>query len=222
MLEIACFNAESGIAAAKAGADRIELCADYAAGGVTPSFDALERIRAETPIPVNVMLRPRAGNFIYSDEELQHMKFEIQSFKPQASGFVFGILNERAEVDEQRNSELVQVAAPLPCTFHRAFDEVLDADGGLEMLIKCGFASVLTSGGRPNATAGAGTVAVLQQKYGERISIILGGGVRSSNINSLKSQTRVEWYHSAAITQPGESVNIEEVRQIQDILRKTQ
>jgi copper homeostasis protein len=221
MLEIACFNADSTLAAARAGADRIELCADYAAGGVTPPIDALERIRAETQIPVNVMIRPRAGDFIYTDAEFQQMKIEIQSFKPEASGFVFGILNKRMEVDKRRNSELVQVAAPLPCTFHRAFDEVPDADRGLEILIECGFMSVLTSGGQPNATAGAGIVDALQKKYGGRISIILGGGVRSSNIDSLRTQTKVEWYHSAAITQSGESVDTQEVERIQELLRES-
>ena len=150
------------------------------------------------------------------------MKTEIESFKPKASGFVFGILNERMEVDERRNGELVQLAAPLPCTFHRAFDEVPDADRGLEDLIMCGFTSVLTSGGHPNATAGAENVAALQKKYGERISIILGGGVRSSNINTLRTQTKVEWYHSAAITQSGESVDTKEVVRIQDLLRESQ
>jgi copper homeostasis protein len=91
----------------------------------------------------------------------------------------------------------------------------------LEILIECGFMSVLTSGGQPNATAGAGIVDALQKKYGGRISIILGGGVRSSNIDSLRTQTKVEWYHSAAITQSGESVDTQEVERIQELLRES-
>ena len=116
--------------------------------------------------------------------------------------------------------ELVQLAAPLPCTFHRAFDELQDLEEGFDTLIQCGFKSVLTSGGRPDATAGAAAVAKLQEKYGDRISIILGGGVRASNIQSLREQTKVDWYHSAAITQPGESVDSEEVARIQVLLKE--
>ncbi|PSN64705.1 hypothetical protein BS50DRAFT_80114 [Corynespora cassiicola Philippines] len=220
MLEIACFNASSAIAAAKAGADRIELCADYAAGGVTPPLSGLKDVRKAIDKPVNVMIRPRAGDFNYSDPEFALMKKEIGDYKEEASGFVFGILDSKGCVDDARNQELVQLAAPLPCTFHRALDQVPDLDEAMEQLLKCGFKSVLTSGGEANALAGAERVAQLEKKYRGKISIILGGGVRSTNIEALKKKTQGTWYHSAAITEAGETVDVEEVTALQKHLTK--
>jgi copper homeostasis protein len=214
MLEIACFNAASAIAAARAGADRIELCSDYAVGGLTPSLDSLHKFRKETTTSINVMIRPRPGNFSYSDDEFERMRSEIQLFKSEASGFVFGILDSENRVNETRNSELVKLAAPLPCTFHRAFDQVPDMLRAATQLAKCGFASILTSGGQPNATLGAEKVAELQQELGDTIELILGGGVRSTNIEALKQKTRVRWYHSAAITGPSEAIDAEEVSKL--------
>ncbi|KAF2799445.1 hypothetical protein K505DRAFT_321152 [Melanomma pulvis-pyrius CBS 109.77] len=214
MLEIACFNTSSAIAAANAGADRIELCADYAAGGVTPSLDSLQHLRNKIRTPVNIMIRPREGDFDYSDAEFQQMKSEIELFKPVSSGFVFGILDDENRVDEQRNQELVGLAAPLPCTFHRAFDQVPDLHEATEQIIKCGFISILTSGGQATAIVGAESVARLQKKFGDNISFILGGGVRSTNAESLQRQTNVLWLHSAAITKSGEDVDEEEVARL--------
>ncbi|KAF1979802.1 hypothetical protein BU23DRAFT_637107 [Bimuria novae-zelandiae CBS 107.79] len=218
MLEIACFNAAAAIAAAEAGADRIELCADYAAGGVTPSLDALAEIRAATAKPVNVMIRPRPGDFVYTPLEFTRMKLDIRNFKSHASGFVFGILDANNRIDEARNRELIEMAAPLPCTFHRAFDQLSDHTEGTETLIRCGFASILTSGGKADAAAGSAQVAQLQREFGARTTFILGGGVRSTNIAALRQQTNVPWFHSAAITQPGENVDEEEVTKLQSIL----
>ena len=221
MLEIACFNSASAIAAAKAGADRIELCADYAASGVTPSFSALQDVRKETTIPINVMIRPRAGNFNYCDEGFQCMKDEIELFKASASGFVFGILDSSHRVNTARNRELVEKAAPLPCSFHRAVDEVEELEEAVEEIIQCGFKSILTSGGMRSALEGAERVGSLQEKLGTRITLILGGGVRSANVEDLKRRTGVQWLHSAAITKPGEDVDKEEVKNIQRILAGT-
>jgi copper homeostasis protein len=218
MLEIACFNSASAIAAAKAGADRIELCADYAAGGVTPSLSTLQDVRKETTVPINVMIRPRGGDFNYSDAEFERMKKDIEMFKASVSGSVFGILDSGGCIDEARNRELVEWAAPLPCTFHRAIDEVEDLQDAVEELIRCGFKAILTSGGMKNALEGAEKVGHLQEKLGTSISLILGGGVRSTNVGELKRRTRVPWFHSAAITAPGEDVDAEEVKNIQQIL----
>ncbi|KAH7363676.1 copper homeostasis protein CutC [Pyrenochaeta sp. MPI-SDFR-AT-0127] len=219
MLEIACFNASSAIAAAKAGANRIELCADYAAGGVTPTLSSLDLIRTEVTIPINVMIRPRTGDFNYSQEEFKQMKAEIELFKPTASGFVFGILDANKRVDEVRNRELVELAAPLPCTFHRAIDEVAEINEAVERAIACGFQNILTSGGERNAVEGAEKVTMLQEIFWQRITFILGGGVRSSNVDTLKRGTAVPWVHSAAITTPGEEVDAEEVKKMQETLQ---
>lgn len=239
MLEIACFNAPSAIAAAKAGASRIELCADYAAGGVTPILSTLHSIREELDassnrtspdespssshdrVPINVMIRPRGGDFTYSTAELSEMKSNIEWFKAAKSvdGFVFGVLISDNEVDNARNKELVEAASPLPCTFHRAIDEVEDLDAAVEAVIECGFTSILTSGGAKTATEGRDRVAQLQRKFGERISIILGGGVRSANVLELRNDTGVEWLHSAAITGTDEEINGQEVQRMIEILQ---
>ncbi|KAL1597306.1 hypothetical protein SLS60_008890 [Paraconiothyrium brasiliense] len=218
MLEIACFNVPSAMEAAEAGADRIELCADYAAGGVTPSLDAITELRKATTKPINVMIRPRPGDFVYTSLQFYQMKLDILNFKPSASGFVFGILDAENRVDEARNRELVEMAAGFPCTFHRAFDSVPDQGEAVESLIRCGFTSILTSGGQPNAVAGAGHVAQLQKDFGDRITFIIGGGIRSTNVAALRQQTQVPWYHSAALTQPGEEVDKDEVSRLQSAL----
>lgn len=219
MLEIACFNTPSAISAAKAGADRIEVCADYLSGGITPSHDTLQQIKNETSIPINVMIRPRAGEFVYTSVEFSQMKSEIELFKPLASGFVFGILDDKNYVDAQRNRQLIDLAAPLPCTFHRAIDQVPDLVEATEQVVKCGFRSILTSGGLGNAITNAHNVAELQKKIGDKISIIVGGGVRSTNAKLLKQLTNAEWYHSAAITQSGEMVDPQEVESLQTLLK---
>lgn len=218
MLEIACFNASSAIAAAQAGADRIELCADYAAGGVTPSLSTLQGVQRETTIPINVMIRPRAGNFNYSREEFLLMKKEMEMLKPLASGFVFGILDANLRVDGTRNRELVELAAPLPCTFHRAVDEAEVLDEAAETVVHCGFKSMLTSGGAKNALEGADKLYQLQSKFGADLLLIAGGGVRSTNVEELKRRTHIAWLHSAAITAPGEDVDNREVSRMQQVL----
>jgi copper homeostasis protein len=219
MLEIACFNSASAIVAAKAGADRIELCADYAAGGVTPSLSALQDVCKETIIPINVMIRPRGGDFNYSDEEMRQMKKDIEMFKASVSGFVFGILDPGGRIDGARNRALVEEATPLPCTFHRAIDEVGELEEAVVEIIGCGFKSILTSGGMKNALEGTERVGHLQKKFGKTISLILGGGVRGTNVEELKRRTRVQWFHSAAITTTlGEDVDEEEVKKMQQIL----
>ena len=239
MLEIACFNALSAITAAKAGASRIELCADYAAGGVTPTLSTLHSIRSaleqssDDPaspddteldnkrIPINVMIRPRSGNFTYSPTSLSQMKSTIEMFKSSrmVDGFVFGILTPSLQIDIAPNEALVALAHPLPCTFHRAIDEVEDLDAAVEAVIECGFKSILTSGGAKTASEGKVRVAELQRKFGGRISVIAGGGVRSGNVRELKMETGVEWVHSAAVTGEGEEVDEQEVRRMVEILQ---
>jgi copper homeostasis protein len=221
MLEIACFTSSSAIRASSYGADRIELCANYAAGGITPSIDTLLEIRKHAKdIPINVMIRPRAGDFRYSAAEFETMRHEIALFSTLASGFVFGILDAHGHVDVARNAELVDVAAPLPCTFHRAIDGVVDVEKGVEMVVACGFKSVLTSGGKKSAQEGIEGLRQLQGKFGRDISLIAGGGVRSGNVEEVKSRTGVEWVHSAAITGDSEEVDGEEVKRMQEVLKK--
>lgn len=224
MLEIACFTARSALAAAHTGAPRLELCASYAAGGLTPTLSTLHDILADLPQPaprMHIMIRPRGGGFVYSAAELGAMKRSIAAFRAagKVDGFVFGVLTEAGTVDEAGNRELLAAAGDVPCTFHRAVDEVADVDAAVEVIVGLGFRSVLTSGGRGSAREGAECVARLQERYGGRISVILGGGIRSSNVVGLKAKTGVEWVHSAAITEAGEEVDEEEVKRMLLLLR---
>ncbi|CAL3970544.1 unnamed protein product, partial [Diplocarpon coronariae] len=124
-LEIASFNAESALLAQANGANRVELCAEQSLGGVSPSVATLQALRQSVTIPIYVMLRPRGGNFIYTGAELACMRLDLERFKAAgADGFVFGILTEEGKVDTERCRDLVVLAEGMPCTFHRAFDEI--------------------------------------------------------------------------------------------------
>lgn len=212
-LEIACFNPESAVIAQKNGANRVELCDEMIEGGTTPSLEAVIATREELTIDMNVMIRPRGGNFVYSDAEFEQMKQEIKEYKKlKVDGFVFGILNKDNSVNVERNKELVALAKPLPCTFHRAFDVVTDVYNSLETVIDCGFKTILTSGQEPNVVEGIHVLEQLAKKAGNRIVIMPGGGVRSSNVSLLKEKMNTTYYHSSAITDGTETADGKEVK----------
>lgn len=214
-LEIACFNIESAIIAQDNGADRVELCANIKEGGTTPDLELTKSVRDKVTIDLNVMIRPRGGNFVYCDFEFEQMKSEISAFKKlEVDGFVFGILNEDGTINEQQNTELVALANPLPCTFHRAFDGVKNKFQALESLIECGFKTILTSGAETNVVDGIDVLAALVEKANNRITIMPGGGLRSTNIGLLKEKTKAVFYHSSAITDSGEIANQQEIQSI--------
>lgn len=218
-LEIACFNLESAIIAQKNGADRVELCANMKEGGITPDFELTKAVRKNTALDLYVMIRPRGGDFIYSDFEFEQMKSEILTFKKlQVDGFVFGILKEDGNVNELQNAELVALANPLPCTFHRAFDGIKNKLKALESLIECDFKTILTSGQETNVVDGIDVLARLVEKANNRIVIMPGGGLRSSNIELLKEKIKAVFYHSSAIIDVGEIANEEEIQAIQAYL----
>ncbi|WP_426092236.1 copper homeostasis protein CutC [Flavobacterium sp. DSR3-2] len=218
-LEIACFNLESAIIAQKNGADRVELCANMKEGGITPDFELTKAVRKNTALDLYVMIRPRGGDFIYSDFEFEQMKSEILTFKKlQVDGFVFGILKEDGNLNELQNAELVALANPLPCTFHRAFDGIKNKLKALESLIECDFKTILTSGQETNVVDGIDVLARLVEKTNNRIVIMPGGGLRSSNIELLKEKTKAVFYHSSAIIDVGEIANEEEIQAIQAYL----
>lgn len=214
-LEIACFNLESAIVAQANGADRIEFCTNRNAGGITPDLEIFKMVRHKVTIDMYVMIRPRSGNFVYSDFELEQMKASIVMFKEaKADGFVFGVLKANGSVHQQQNCELVALAKPLPCTFHRAFDEVENTAEALESILKCGFKTVLTSGQAENSVDGIEVLATLIKKAGNRIAIMPGGGLRSSNLELLKVKMGNRFYHSSAIVDSGEIANGEEIQAI--------
>ena len=219
-IEIACFNLESAVLAQKAGADRVELCADMSVGGTTPKIEIIKQARENLTIDLYIMIRPRGGNFVYSDIEFQQMKSEIETIKKlRVNGFVFGILNEDKSINFEQNKVLVELAKPFPCTFHRAFDEVLDYEQALENLISCGFSTILTSGTFPNVMKGKEVLEQLVIQANNRIEIMPGGGLRSTNISALDEMVNANWYHSSAITDGSETANPEEITQLKNKLQ---
>lgn len=200
-LEIACFSLDAIAIAQENGADRIELCPDRAAGGITPPAEMVQAARSLTTIALNVMIRPRGGNFVYTETEFQAMKASITAYKKLGvDGFVFGILHPDGTINQKANLELVTLAYPLPCTFHRAFDGIAEPMQALETLVTCGFKTVLTSGVPTNVVDGVSLLKMLVAQAGNRITIMPGGGLRSSNARFLSQTTRASYYHSAAIT----------------------
>ena len=214
-LEIACFNVESTLIAQANGADRVELCADMLVGGTTPCLQDIKKVREGLTIDLNVMIRPRGGDFVYNKHEFEQMKQQILSIKKLGvDGLVFGILKEDNSIDTVRNKELIKLAAPLPCTFHRAFDEVNNLEQALEDVIECGFDTILTSGCHPNVCAGSLNLRKLVDLSANRIEILAGGGLRAKNVFDLVKDTGIKYVHSSAITNGTEIAVAEEVANI--------
>ncbi len=200
LLEIACFNVQSCLIAQEAGADRIEFCFDYNAGGTTPTKADILEVRKLVRIPLHVIIRPRGGNFVYSSEEIELMKRDILFCKKQhIDGVVFGILNSDNTVNALVNKELVELAKPMSVTFHRAIDSCENIEKALEEIVELGFNKVLTSGGKPTALEGIETLKNCREKFGEKITIIPGGGLRSNNIELIAKETQCKEFHSAAL-----------------------
>nr|WP_315244042.1 copper homeostasis protein CutC [uncultured Flavobacterium sp.] len=218
-LEIACFNYESALIAQNNKADRIELCENMHLGGTTPNYVLVVKVREKLSIKMHVIIRPRGGDFVYSDEEIVEMKQDIKQFKKLGvDGFVFGILNEDGSINKKKNQELVNLAHPLSCTFHRAFDVVKNVEQSLEDVIDCGFKTILTSGQQINVEEGIFNLEKIQKLANYRIEIMPGGGLRSSNIKLLQDKLEPTFYHSSAITDDTETANPEEIKEIRNFL----
>lgn len=214
-LEIACFNYESAIIAQESGADRIELCDNMLLGGTTPNLETAKRVREKLTIKMHVIIRPRGGDFVYTEEEFAEMKQDIKQLKELGvDGFVFGIINQDGSVNKEQNLELVKLASPLSCTFHRAFDVVDSIEKGLEEVIECGFQTILTSGRGKNVEEGILDLELIQKLAEDRIVIMPGGGLRSSNIKLLKEKLQPTFYHSSAITSATETADTNEIQRI--------
>lgn len=212
LIEIACFNVESAITASLAGANRIELCRDKHTDGLTPDIQTLHQVLSEVAIPVYAMIRPRAGNFVYNELEFEQMKSEINLFKnTKVAGFVFGCLNQDHSVNLIQNKVLIELAYPKPCTFHKAFDVCADLNKSLQEIIAIGFNTVLTSGGANTALAGAYVLQELKKISLGKINILVGGSVRSHNLQNIKAICGLNQYHSSAITDDGEQANALEI-----------
>lgn len=198
-LEIAVFNIKSAIAAEKAGADRIELCENPYDGGTTPSYGTLKTIREQIKMPVFPIIRPRGGDFLYSDAEFEVMKKDLEMVKELGfSGAVIGLLNQDGTIDTKRTKALVDIATNMQITFHRAFDRCKDPLQALEDIIQTGCARILTSGQKPNVNDAKDLIKTLFQKANSRIIILPGSGVRSQGLLELVSETGATEVHSSA------------------------
>lgn len=198
-LEVIGFNIESCILAQAAGAHRIELCDNPGEGGTTPSYGFIKAAREKLQIELFPIIRPRGGDFLYSDAEFEVMKTDVQLCKELGcDGVVIGILHADGTVDINRCKALVALAYPLSVTFHRAFDRVQDASKGLEDVIETGCERILTSGLQPTAWEAAETIADLIKQADERIMIMPGSGIRSDNIIELAKKTGAVEFHTSA------------------------
>ncbi len=220
LLEIACFDVESALLAQEAGADRIEFCRDYAAGGLSPSSEDIRYLLPRLRIPLHVMVRPRAGDFVYSALEFNTMQKEVERFKSLGvQGLVFGALTRQGLVDLEKTKHLVSVAWPLPCCFHRAVDLCKDPIEAVRTLTDTGVQWVLSSGGKPNAEEGKVVLAAMQAAAGFTLSVMPGGGIREKNLLSIQSAGEFKAIHSAAYDVEQGVVIPEEIKAMKHLLQ---
>lgn len=199
ILEVICFNIESCIIAQASGAHRIELCDNPSDGGTTPSFGFIKSARKILSVELYPIIRPRGGDFLYSNHAFNIMKTDVRLCKDAGcDGVVFGILNGDGTVDKERCSQLVELAYPMAVTFHRGFDRTSDPFKAMEDIIEIGCERILTSGQHPTAMEGAGLISQLIQQANERIVFMPGSGVNSGNIADIAKQTRATEFHSSA------------------------
>lgn len=217
LLEICCDSVESALAAAGAGADRIELCVELQEDGLTPPEAMLRAVKAAVPIPVFVLVRCRPGGFIFSAGEQRVMARQIESaLRCGADGIVCGALSSDGGIDLGATRGMLAAAGGLPFTFHRAFDACADLERGMAELIELGVDRVLTSGGGRRAVDSMPQLARLARLGGAATRVLCGGGVRSSNLSGLIEIPGVLEFHSAARASVVEPVDACEVRALRD------
>ncbi|TDQ09939.1 copper homeostasis protein CutC [Pedobacter metabolipauper] len=197
LVEVVAFNLHSALVAATAGADRIEICDNIHEGGTTPSYGCVRVLKQKLSIPVFPMIRPRGGDFLYTNEETDAMLADIELFKNiGCEGIVVGCLLQNGTVDKEKLTSFVKAAHPMSVTFHRAFDRCENAFKALEDIIECGCSRILTSGQMPFAHEGIPLIRELILKAANRILIIPGGGITSDIIMDLVEETKATEYHT--------------------------
>ncbi|KAF0814632.1 Copper homeostasis protein CutC [Andreprevotia sp. IGB-42] len=198
-LEICAGSVASALAAQEGGAVRVELCDNLLEGGTTPSFGTIAAARDRLWITLNVIIRPRGGDFLYSDDEFETMRRDVLACKKiGVDGVVIGLLTADGDVDVARTRELVALATPMQVTFHRAFDVARDPVQALEDIIACGCNRLLSSGQEPTALQGAALLAQLQAQAAGRLAVMPGAGVRANNIAELVRSTGCREFHTSA------------------------
>ena len=223
-IEISVDSLAKALAAERAGAHRIELCSDLSQGGLTPEAQLLRSVRQKVRIPIFAMIRPRGGDFAYSDIEYAGMEREMETARGmRVDGLVFGILQRDGQVDVRRTQRLVELARPLPVTFHRAIDVSADIHKALQHVIQTGAVRVLTSGGAATAPEGAACLAKLVKAASGRIVVMPGCGITASNVRQIVKSTGAHEFHAglSSVIQgddPGELHFASEVRRLVETL----
>lgn len=203
ILEVCAFNIQSCIIAELTGAKRVELCDNPKEGGTTPSYGTIQRVKERVNIAVYPIIRPRAGDFLYNEDEFAIMRKDIDLCKQLGcEGISTGVQLEDGSIDTERMKRLVEWAYPMGVTCHKVFDITPNPYQALEQLIECGCERILTSGTAATALAGKEVLAKLIEQAAERISIMPGGGVRAANIKELMRTGATEFHTSARVKVP--------------------
>jgi copper homeostasis protein len=214
LIEAAVESLDDARAAIVGGAHRLELCAELDSGGTTPTRSIVADVIAHVEVPVLVMIRPRAGDFVYTRAELDRMRTDVgAALELGAAGVVLGALDASRRVDTAATRELIAAAQGRPVTFHRAIDDTPDLLAALDSLVSLGVARVLSSGAAPTALVGAGMLAAMVARAGDVLTIVAGGGVRAGNVAAIVRRTGVREVHARC---GGEE---ERIRTIVDVSR---
>lgn len=201
ILEIATSDYSTTRSAVEGGADRIELCANLAEGGTTASYGTIIACRESFPVSIYPIIRPRGGDFLYTEEEFQVMLKDVRVCRDlHCDGIVTGLLNSDGSIDIKRTALLISAAYPMGVTFHRAFDRCANPFEAMEQLVELGCERILTSGQKPTAPEGVELITELNRIGGHRIHIMPGSGVRKENIKMLAEKTGCSEFHSSVRT----------------------
>jgi copper homeostasis protein len=198
-VEICVDSVAGALAAQEGGAHRVELCDNLMEGGTTPSAGTVKVARKKLSIGIQVIIRPRGGDFLYSDDEMDVMREDVLMAKSLgADGVVIGMLTANGDIDVPRTEELIRLARPMNVTFHRAFDMCRGPKQGLEALVKLGIDRVLTSGQEASCVEGMELLAELQRQAAGRIIVMPGGGITPRNVKRIVESTGVQEIHLSA------------------------
>lgn len=198
--EVCANSLHSAIEGQKGGAYRIELCDNLEVGGITSTRETIAKTRQAIDIQLNILIRPREGDFLYSDNEMETMKQDIRFCgESGCNGVVFGILNQGGSIDKRRNKELLGIAKEygMNATFHRAIDVAKDIFEAMEDVIDLGFDRILTSGGKATAIEGKDTIRKMIEQADNRIIIMPGSGITPDNIHELAKGTGLKEFHGS-------------------------
>lgn len=202
LIELCVEGVDGVLAAEAAGADRVELCASLLEGGLTPSHGIIRVSLERAKIPVFPIIRPRGGDFLYSDAEFATMLADVRACREMgAEGVVFGCLTAEATYDEPRMRALVEAAGPMSTTSHRAFDMTRDLDAAVEALVRCGVKRVLTSGQRDTAMEGLANLRRTVERAAGRLTVMACGFLDAGNIAAVRDGSGAQELHFAAMKQ---------------------